>query len=42
LLAPLPAGRLWHSVNRLADGRVLVLGGEDGRGNYVSGTLIYE
>jgi hypothetical protein len=41
-LPPMPAGRLWHTVNRLPDGRVLVLGGEDGQGRYVEDSLIYE
>jgi hypothetical protein len=41
-LPALPAGRLGHTVNRLLDGRVLVLGGEDGQGRFVDDTLIYE
>lgn len=41
-LAPMPAARVWHTVDRLADGRLLVLGGEDGAGNFLGNALIYE
>jgi len=41
-LASLPAARAWHSVTRLADGRVLIAGGEDADGNLVSEALLYE
>lgn len=41
-VAPLPGGRLWHSAHTLLDGRVLVIGGEDGAGNYTNDTLLYE
>ena len=41
-LAPLPGPRVGHSTHRLADGRVLVIGGEDSAGQYVPQTLIYE
>lgn len=40
-LAPLPGGRAWHSVNRLADGRIVVIGGENDSG-YVMQTAVYE
>jgi hypothetical protein len=36
-LAPLPGGRAWHTVNRLADGRIVVIGGEND-GAYVTET----
>lgn len=42
VLAPLPGGRAWHSVTRLPDGRVVVIGGESGNGAYVTQTMIYE
>lgn len=41
-LAPLPGGRAWHTVNRLPDGRVVVIGGESGNGDYATQTAIYE
>jgi Kelch motif len=41
-LAPLPGGRAWHTVNRLPDGRVVVIGGETGSGDFVTQTAIYE
>lgn len=41
-LAPLPGGRAWHTVNRLPDGRVVVIGGESGNGVYATQTVIYE
>ena len=41
-LAPLPAARRWHSLNRLPDGRLLVLGGEDGAGQGASVVLLYD
>lgn len=39
-LPELPAPRLWHSAHRLPDGRVLVLGGEDGLGRHVAEVLL--
>lgn len=41
-LAPLPGGRAWHTVNRLPDGRVVVIGGETGNGDFATQTAIYE
>lgn len=41
-LAPLPAARAWHTLNRLPDGRLVVIGGDNGQGDYVTQTLIYE
>lgn len=41
-VAPMPAARVWHTVDRLADGRLLVLGGEDGVGHFLGNALIYE
>lgn len=41
-LAPLPLPRAWHSVTRLTDGRVLIVGGEDADGNLVGPPLLYE
>jgi hypothetical protein len=34
--------RAWHSVDRLPDGRILVIGGEAADGTYRSDVLIYE
>lgn len=41
-LAALPAGRAWQTVSALADGRVLILGGDDAAGGPVPGGLLYE
>lgn len=41
-VAAMPAPRVWHTANRLPDGRVLVLGGEDGHGAFVPDILVYE
>jgi hypothetical protein len=41
-LAAMPAGRSWHTVTALADGRVLILGGDDEAGDPVAGGLLYE
>lgn len=41
-LAPMPAGRIFHSATRMGDGRVLILGGDDAAGAAVSSVLIYE
>jgi hypothetical protein len=41
-LAAMPAGRAWHTVSALPDGRVLVLGGDDAAGGPVSSALLYD
>jgi len=41
-LAPLPGARAWHTANRLPDGRIVVIGGDDARGGYVSRTVVYD
>lgn len=41
-LAPMPAGRAWHTVTALPDGRVLILGGDAEDGGAVPGALLYE
>lgn len=41
-LAAMPRGRVWHTVHRLPDGRVLVFGGDDGAGGYAANALVYE
>jgi Galactose oxidase, central domain len=40
-LPELSAPRAWHSVTRLADGRLLVLGGQH-RGEFVGGGMLYD
>jgi Galactose oxidase, central domain len=40
-LAALPAPRAWHSVDRLRDGRAIVVGGEHA-GRYASDILVHE
>jgi len=34
--------RAWHSVTRLADGRILILGGDDAAGAPVAGGLLFD
>lgn len=41
-IAPMPLGRSWHTVSRLADGRVLILGGDDRNGEPVMPAYLYE
>jgi hypothetical protein len=41
-LAPLPAGRIFHTATRMGDGRVLILGGDTATGDPVKQVLIYE
>jgi hypothetical protein len=40
-LPAMPAPRAWHSLTRLSDGRLLILGGQH-RGNFVTGGLVYD
>lgn len=41
-LAEMPAGRAWHTVSALPDGRLLVLGGDDADGGPVLSGLLYD
>lgn len=41
-LAAMPAGRAWHTVSALTDGRILILGGDNEAGGAVPGGLLYE
>lgn len=41
-LAAMPVQRAWHTVTRLADGRILIAGGEDGARRFVPSVLLYE
>ena len=41
-LAAMPSQRAWHTVTRLADGRILIAGGEDGARSFVPSVLLYE
>jgi hypothetical protein len=38
----MPGQRAWHTVTRLADGRILIAGGEDGARSFVPNVLLYE
>jgi hypothetical protein len=38
----MPAGRAWHTVSALPDGRLLVLGGDDADGGPVLSGLLYD
>lgn len=40
--APLPDARIWHTVSRMYDGRLLVVGGESDSGQLRSTVLVYE
>lgn len=40
-LTAMPEPRAWHSVSRLPDGGVLIVGGERADGSYVSQALVY-
>ncbi|MBV8033793.1 kelch repeat-containing protein [Roseateles sp.] len=41
-LAAMPAGRAWHTVSALPEGRVLIVGGDNEDGGAVPGALLYE
>lgn len=41
-LQAMPLARCWHTVSRLGDGRVLILGGDDAAGQPVTTALLYE
>lgn len=41
-LAAMPAGRAWHTVTPLPDGRLLILGGDTPEGGAAGGGLVYE
>ena len=41
-LATMPQARAFHTATRMGDGRVLIVGGDDARGDPVSSVLIYE
>jgi len=41
-LPAMPVPRAWHSVTRLADGRILILGGDDAAGAPVAGGLLFD
>lgn len=41
-LPPMPTGRAWHTVSRLGDGRVLILGGDDAGGAPMTSAYLYE
>lgn len=41
-LPPMPVARAWHTVTRLNDGPVLIVGGEDAQGALIADVLLYE
>ncbi|MGL4573710.1 MAG: Kelch repeat-containing protein, partial [Burkholderiaceae bacterium] len=41
-IAQMPVGRAWHTVSRMGDGRVLILGGDDKDGGPVTAGYVYE
>jgi hypothetical protein len=41
-LAAMPVGRSFHTATRMGDGRILIVGGDDARGDPVESVLVYE